>query len=45
MQEAARMLDTNTNNLYKLIHDARLKIKRKLMTQGLEPTYILELFS
>lgn len=45
MQEAARMLDTNTNNLYKLIHDARLKIKRKLMTQGLEPAYILELFS
>ena len=45
MQEAARMLDTNTNNLYKLIHDARLKIKRKLAAQGLEPVYILELFS
>jgi len=45
MQEAARMLDTNTNNLYKLIHDARLKIKRKLLDQGLELAYILELFS
>ena len=45
MQEAARLLDTNTNNLYKLIHDARLKIKKALVTQGLEPSYILELFS
>lgn len=45
MQEAARMLDTNTNNLYKLIHDARLKIKRNLVSQGLDPAYILELFS
>ena len=44
MQEAARMLGTNTNNLYKLIHDARLKIKRNLISQGLEPSYILELF-
>ena len=44
MQEAARMLDTNTNNLYKLIHDARLKIRRKLTSQGLEPAYILDLF-
>jgi DNA-directed RNA polymerase specialized sigma24 family protein len=44
MQEAARMLDTNTNNLYKLIHDARLKIKRKLTEKDLGSTYILELF-
>ncbi|MEM7034996.1 MAG: RNA polymerase sigma factor [Chloroflexota bacterium] len=44
MQEAARMLNTNTNNLYKLIHDARLKIKRNLISQGLEPSYIMELF-
>ena len=45
MQEAAQMLETNTNNLYKLIHDARLKIKKALISQGLEPSYILELFS
>jgi len=44
MQEAARMMETNTNNLYKLIHDARLKIKRKLVSRGLEPDYILDLF-
>ena len=45
IQEAARLLETNPNNLYKLIHDARLKIKRILLSQGLEPEYILELFS
>lgn len=44
MAEAAKMLDTNTNNLYKLIHDARLKIKRTLTERGLEPSYILNLF-
>jgi RNA polymerase sigma-70 factor (ECF subfamily) len=45
LPEAARMLNTNTNNLYKLLHDARLKLKKKLATQGLEPTYVLDLFA
>lgn len=45
LSEAAQMLDTNTNNLYKLLHDARLKIKKTLTAQGLEPNYILGLFS
>ncbi len=44
LSEAATMLNTNTNNLYKLIHDARLKLKKKLIAQGLEPSYILTLF-
>jgi RNA polymerase sigma-70 factor (ECF subfamily) len=43
--EVARLLDTNINNIYKLVHDARLKLKRRLQALGLDPQYILELFS
>jgi RNA polymerase sigma-70 factor (ECF subfamily) len=43
--EVARLLDTNPNNVYKLLHDARLKLKRRLEKLGLEPQYILGLFS
>jgi len=43
--EVARVMDTNANNIYKLLHDARLKLKRRLSALGLEPQYILDLFS
>ncbi|HMQ51061.1 MAG TPA: RNA polymerase sigma factor [Anaerolineae bacterium] len=42
--EVARMLETNPNNVYKLLHDARLKLKRHLEELDLEPDYILRLF-
>lgn len=42
--EVARMLHTNPNNVYKLLHDARLKLKRTLQNLDLQPEYILELF-
>ncbi len=45
MGEVARLLNTNPNNVYKLLHDARLKLKRRLQESGLEPGYILKLFS
>ena len=45
MSEVARLLDTNINNIYKLLHDARLKLKRGLENLGLDPHYILQLFS
>ncbi len=45
LAEAAAAMNTNTNNLYKLLHDARLKLKKKMTAQGLEPGYILELFA
>ncbi len=45
LQEAAKMLNTNTNNIYKLLHDARLKLKKTLVSQGLEPGYILDVFA
>lgn len=42
--EVARLLDTNPNNIYKLLHDARMKLKQQLEKLGLEPQYILKLF-
>lgn len=43
--EVARLLETNPNNVYKLLHDARMKLKQRLQNLGLEPQYILKLFS
>jgi RNA polymerase sigma-70 factor (ECF subfamily) len=45
MAEVAKLLNTNINNIYKLLHDARLKLKRGLQKLDLEPQYILQLFS
>jgi RNA polymerase sigma-70 factor (ECF subfamily) len=35
LEEAARRLDTNRNALYKLIHDARVKLKARMARDGL----------
>ncbi len=35
LEEAARQLDTNCNALYKLIHDARVKLKARMARDGL----------
>lgn len=40
----AERLDTNRNALYKLLHDARVKLKRHLEEQGLALDYLLDLF-
>ena len=45
ISEVARAMHTNANNVYKLLHDARLKLKRSLLGLDLEPDYILKLFS
>jgi RNA polymerase sigma-70 factor (ECF subfamily) len=45
MAEVARLLKTNVNNIYKILHDTRLKLKLRLQRLGLEPQYILSLFS
>ena len=45
MAEVARLLDTNVNNIYKIMHDARLKLKKRLEALGLDPQYVLNLFS
>jgi RNA polymerase sigma-70 factor (ECF subfamily) len=35
LEEAARRMGTNRNALYKMIHDARLKLKRRLARDGM----------
>lgn len=41
MEEVARKLNTNRNALYKLLHDARKKVKSELAKRGLDPDEIL----
>ncbi|MCC7130856.1 MAG: sigma-70 family RNA polymerase sigma factor [Anaerolineae bacterium] len=41
MDEASRQLDTNRNALYKLLHDARLRLKARLAEHSLTPADVL----
>jgi RNA polymerase sigma-70 factor, ECF subfamily len=44
MEEVARRMGTNRNALYKLLYDARLRLKHRLEREGLPPKELLELF-
>lgn len=44
LEEIARRLGTERNALYKLLHDARLKLKGRLAREGLSPGEVLALF-
>ena len=44
IEEIARRMDTNRNALYKLVHDARVKLKKHLEAEGLSLEYILDVF-
>jgi RNA polymerase sigma-70 factor (ECF subfamily) len=44
MDEVARRMATDRNALYKLLHDARLNLKKRLAQEGLSPADILTLF-
>lgn len=44
MDVVVQRLDSNRNAIYKLLHDARLKVKRRLSEQGYEVAEIYELF-
>ena len=44
LEEIARRLGTERNALYKLLHDARLKLRRRLEREGLSPGEVLALF-
>ncbi len=44
LEEAARRLDTNRNALYKLLHDARLRLKSRIALEGLTIEEILASF-
>jgi RNA polymerase sigma-70 factor (ECF subfamily) len=44
MPVVADRMDMNRNALYKLLHDARLKLKKRLTEEGLSPEEILSVF-
>ncbi|MCK6540163.1 MAG: sigma-70 family RNA polymerase sigma factor [Anaerolineales bacterium] len=44
MEDAARRLKTNRNALYKLLHDARLRLKTRLALEDISPHDVLSLF-
>jgi RNA polymerase sigma-70 factor, ECF subfamily len=44
MDVVAERMDTNRNALYKLVHDARRKLRNYLEEQGLSMEYIMDLF-
>lgn len=44
MEVAAETLGTNRNALYKLIHDARVRLKKRLGVEGLSPQDVLDVF-
>jgi RNA polymerase sigma factor (sigma-70 family) len=44
ISEVARRMGTNQNALYKLLHDARRKLKRQMEAVGLSPQDVLAVF-
>ncbi len=44
IEEVARRMDTNGNALYKLLHDARSRLKRQLLAEGLTAQDVLKAF-
>jgi len=44
MEEAAKRMKTNRNALYKLLHDARLRLKRRLALEDITPQDLLTAF-
>jgi len=44
VEEVARQLETTPNNVYKILHDARKKLKRRLLEEGVTPAYVSGLF-
>src|ERR671916_1364540 len=44
ISEVARRMGTNQNALYKLLHDARSKLKRRMEAAGLSPKEVLAVF-
>jgi RNA polymerase sigma-70 factor (ECF subfamily) len=44
LEEVARRMGTNRNSLYKLLHDARLKLKLHMENQGFSSGEIFSVF-
>lgn len=45
LQEAAERLGTNRNALYKLLHDARQRLQKRMLRDGLAPDELLAMFA
>ena len=44
LEEVARQMNSNRNALYKLLHDARKRLRNALYEKGLSPEEILAVF-
>jgi len=44
LQEIAERMNTNRNALYKLLHDARRRLQRRMLDEGLSPQDMLSAF-
>jgi RNA polymerase sigma-70 factor (ECF subfamily) len=44
LEEVARRMGTNRNALYKLLHDARQRLKKRMIAEGLSPQDMLAAF-
>lgn len=44
LQEVAERMGTNRNALYKLIHDGRQRLQKRMMKEGLTPQELLSMF-
>ncbi len=44
LEEVARRMGTNRNALYKLLYDARQRLKKRLLAEGISPQEILHAF-
>jgi len=44
LEEVARRMGTNRNALYKLLHDARQRLKKRMLAEGLSPQDVLAAF-
>ena len=45
LAEVAERMDTNPNALYKLLHDARKRLKERILEEGLSPGDVLAAFN
>lgn len=44
LEEVARRMGTNRNSLYKLLHDARQRLQKELLSMGISPEEMLSAF-
>ncbi len=45
LEEVARRMGTNRNALYKLLHDARQRLQKRMLARGLSPQDVLAAFA